>query len=285
MNRRGFTLTELLMSLTVLSIMGVAMTRMLINDSRFISRQDAMLMARQASRAALNTMLPELSMVADTVIFATRDSFQVRVPVAYGITCRLLPSSSTRIVSFLPADSVAWAALDTTGMLWRQRSGVYTRINMTTAAALASDSTRCQADSVRTLPGGRLLRITPTLYFTPPGLPESLAVAIMYSRITYKFAASTDMPGRIALWRKNWVSAAEELVAPFDTSAGFAYLMGGPNTATLTLRTSTVTGTGLDSIRGIELRLHGASEKAAQGTSAPQVFRLKTRVRFANKVS
>lgn len=299
MNRRGFTLTELLMSLTVLSIMGVAMTRMLINDSRFISRQDAMLMARQASRAALNTIVAEIAMVGDTgVVAATRDSFTVRIQVAFGITCRA-GSSTTRIVSFLPVDSVAWVSADTTGFLWRQRNGIYKRnwgVPIATTSA-AADSGKCKADSVRMLPGGKLIKVA-SLASTPCSTasnlfnstasncqPDSLAVAMLYSRITYKFEASADLPGRIGLWRIQYYnSTPEELVAPFDTSARFAYLMGGPNTATLTLRTSTVTGAGLDSIRGIELRLHGASEKAAQGTSAPQVFRLKTRVRFANKV-
>src|SRR5207253_1750967 len=67
MNRRGFTLTELLMAMAVMAILGVALTRILVNDSRFVSRQDAMLSARQGARAALNSVLSELSMVADTV--------------------------------------------------------------------------------------------------------------------------------------------------------------------------------------------------------------------------
>jgi hypothetical protein len=61
--------------------------------------------------------------------------------------------------------------------------------------------------------------------------------------------------------------------------------MGGPKAATVTLRTTNVTGAALDSIRGVELRLYAASQNTAPGTSAPQVFKLKTRVHFANKVS
>lgn len=298
MSRRGFTLTEMLMSLSVVSIMGIALTRILISDTRFVSRQDAMLTSRQASRAALNALVSEITMVGDTaVVAATRDSLEVRIPVAFGITCRAL-SGSTRIVSFLPVDSVAWASADTTGIYWRQRNGVYRRLYTVSLSttSLVADSARCRQDSVRMLAGGKLIKasgLTNTPCSTASNLfntsasecqPDSLAVAMLYSRITYKFAASTDLPGRIGLWRKTYGGTYEELVAPFDTSARFAYLMGGPNTEPLTLRTSTVTGAGLDSIRGVELRLYGASEKAAQGTSKPQVFHLKTRVRFANKV-
>ena len=60
--------------------------------------------------------------------------------------------------------------------------------------------------------------------------------------------------------------------------------MGGPNTPVMAVQSNTVTGAArLDSIRGIELRLYAASESKAQGTSAYQVFPLKTRVRFANR--
>jgi hypothetical protein len=116
-------------------------------------------------------------------------------------------------------------------------------------------------------------------------MPDSLAVVQIYERVTYKFAASSDLPGRIGLWRQLSGGTVEEIVTPFDSSASFAYLMGGPKAATMTLRTTSVTGNALDSIRGVELRFNAASENTAQGTSAPQVFKLKTRVRFANKVS
>lgn len=282
------------MTLSVLSIMGIALTRILISDTRFVSRQDAMLSARQGARAALNALLAELEMVADTIVFATRDSLQARVPVAFGIACRAA-SGSTRIVSFLPVDSVAWASLDSTGILTRQVTGGYKRTNFTSIAATstASDSGQCKADSVRMLPGGRLIKLsgltnTSCSVASPPATcqPDSLSIAMLYSRITYKFAPSTDLPGRIGLWRRTWTGTAEELVTPFDTSARFAYLMGGPSTTDLAVRTANVTGAaGLDSVRGVELRLFAASVKAPQGTKLPQVFPLRTRVRFANRVS
>jgi len=268
------------MSLSVVALMGIALTRILISDTRFVSLQEAMLTSRQAARAALNTLLPELETVADTIVIATRDSFEIRVPIAFGITCRAL-SASVRIVSFLPVDSVAWVSLDTTGMLWRQRSGRYQRVNPTSIAITytAADSGLCKADSVRMLAGGKLVKLSGlTVQY------DSLQVAMVYSRITYKFAASTDLPGRIGLWRKTYLGNWEELVAPFDTSARFAYLMGGPNSANLTVRTSTLSTTAeRDSVRGIELWLYAASVKSPQGTSVPLVFRLKTRVRFANR--
>src|SRR5262249_7500044 len=107
----------------------------------------------------------------------------------------------------------------------------------------------------------------------------------IYERVTYKFAASTDLSGRIGLWRQMSGASAEELVTPFDTSARFAYLIGGGKTATLALRTSSpIASTALDSIRGVELRLYAASENKAQGQSEYSIFPMKTRVRFSNQV-
>jgi hypothetical protein len=91
------------------------------------------------------------------------------------------------------------------------------------------------------------------------------------------------LPGRRGLWRQLTGEPLQELVTPFDTSARFAYLLGGPGSATPVLREGTIASASLDSIRGVELHLNAASVSAAQGTGAPQVFKLKTRVMFANK--
>jgi prepilin-type N-terminal cleavage/methylation domain-containing protein len=282
MNRRGFTLTELLMSLMVMAILGVALTRILINDSRFVSRQDAMLASRQSARAALNTVLAELAMVGDfAVLAATRDSLTVRVPYAFGISCRA-PTTTTKVVSLMPVDSLVWASMTSPGIYWRTRTGNYTLVTSSplTITSNLADSTYCRSDSVRFVPGGKIIRIAG---LATAQVPESIAVIQMYQLITYKFAASTDLPGRIGLWRRLSGATAEEIVTPFDTSARFAYLVGGPSAATLALRTTTIAAASLDSVRGVELRLNAASENTAQGTAAPQVFRLRTRVRFANK--
>ncbi len=284
MTRRGFTITELVLGLTVMGILGVALTRILMNDSRFVSKQDAMLSSRQAARAALNTIVSELSVVGDSsVVAATRDSLTVRVPIAFGTACRSV-SGTVKVVTLLPVDSVAWANLISPGVFWRQRTGYVKRLTGTTtvASAAASDTSYCHQDSVRQITGGKLIRLTVA---SAAVMPESLSVITIYQRVTYKFAASTDLSGRIGLWRLPNGGTAEELVTPFDTSARFAYLMGGAKSATMTLTTSAVTGTGLDSIRGVELRLFAASENKPQGSSSYQMFPLKTRVRFGNKVS
>src|SRR5579872_5541358 len=51
---RGFTLVELMLAMVVMALLGIGLTRILINDSRVVSRQDAMMSARQGARAAMN---------------------------------------------------------------------------------------------------------------------------------------------------------------------------------------------------------------------------------------
>ncbi len=269
------------MAMMVMGILGSALTRMLVNDSRFVSRQDAMLGSRQTARAALNTILSELTMVSDAaVVAASRDSITVRVPYAFGIACQA-PTGSTRVVSLMPVDSVVWASMDSPGFYWRSLTGAYTRVSGVTITSNLADSTYCRSDSVRVIPGGKVIRIAG---IGGSAQPADHSVIMIYERVTYKFAASTDLSGRIGLWREMSGATAEELVTPFDTSARFAYLIGGAKTATLTLRTTTpIAASALDSIRGVELRLYAASENKPQGQTSYNIFPLKTRVRFGNQ--
>ncbi|MBI4421019.1 MAG: hypothetical protein HY560_09355 [Gemmatimonadetes bacterium] len=272
------------MALTVMAVLGVALTRILISDSRFVSRQDAMLSARQGARAALNTVVAELQMVGDSGLITptTAKKVTVRVPYAFGLTCRNA-SGTAKVAALLPVDSLVYASAVPAGIAWRRNTGVYTyvpsAITVATTTA-ATDSALCRADSVQTIPGGRVVRISG---LPASKMPDSLAVFSLYQSIAFWFGSSTDLPGRTGLWRQAGTAAAEELVTPFDTSAGFAFLVGSSTAATLTRQASPPGN--LNTVRGLELMLYAASESAAQGSTVPETFKLKTRVMFSNKVS
>ncbi len=51
-HRKGFSLIELLIATVVVAVLGSALTQMLIRNSRYVSRLEAMMSARQAARAA-----------------------------------------------------------------------------------------------------------------------------------------------------------------------------------------------------------------------------------------
>jgi prepilin-type N-terminal cleavage/methylation domain-containing protein len=269
MNRHGFTLIELIIGMTVMAIVGIALTRILISDSRFVSRQEAMLNARQVSRAGMTGLVAELRMVSDSgVVSATPDSIRVRVPYAFGMACR--STGSYTYVSLAPPDSLAYAAATASGIAWRESSGTYSRVAGVTVATV-SDSSQCTADGIRVITGGDVVTIAPAT-----SIPSG-SIVYLYQDLTYRFYESGEFPGRIGLWRKAGTSAYEELVAPFDTSSGFGFLLGE------TLIPSDTVPANLETIYGVELRLIGASETPPQGSSEHVTFSFVTRVPFQNK--
>lgn len=274
MNRRGFTLVELLIATIVAGILGTALARLLVNDSRFVARQAAMLSSRSTARTAMNWMVTELRMVSDGgLTAASSSSITLRVPYAFGIVCER--SSNLLLVSLMPTDSLTYATAIPDGLAWRRSTGEY-RFISSVGATPSTDDAICTADSVRIIPEGQLVGVSGT----PAGAPNQPlvgSVAYLYQTVTYQFAASVDLPGRIGLWRQVGGGADEELVAPFDASAGFGFLVGS------SLDALDNPPADLGTVSGIELRLVGASEFTPRGASGPQTFELAAQVRFANK--
>jgi prepilin-type N-terminal cleavage/methylation domain-containing protein len=273
LSSQGFTLVELLVAATLTAILGVALTRLLISDSRFVSRQDAMMEARQVSRAAMNT-LAELRMTSrGGLLVASKDSVTIRVPFAFGMACQ--GSGSTQIASLAPADSLLYATSVPNGVASLKSTGLYAFAPATGLAASTDTASCAAADSVRVVPGGRLVEIT-GITGSPASRPQAGEIVYLFQTVTYKFAPSTEIPGRRALWRKAGSAAYEELVTPFDTAARFAFLTGPNLTPVLTPPAD------LTTVRGLELRLIGQSQHPASVGEPPQRFELITRFVFSN---
>lgn len=274
MSRRGFTLAELLIATIVLAILGTVLTRLLIDDSRFVSRQDAMMSARQAARAALNTMVDELRMVSDGgLIAASTESVRVRMPYVFGMACNTV--SGNLIASMTPPDSLMYANTSSDGLA--RRTGTSYVFVSGISVSPSTDMAACSSDSIRVVPGGRLVEISG---ITPPQMPTPGTLIYLYQDVTYRFDTSSDLPGRIGLWRRAGSGPAEELVAPFDTLAGFHCLVG-PGLQGMNCPPPG----GLPAVRGLELRLVGASEHTPRGDASPQTFAVATRVTFLNRVN
>ena len=271
--RDGFTMVELIVAVVVAGILGTALTRLLVNDSRFVARQEAELSARRTARSALNWAAMELGMVGwDAVDAAAPESVTVRIPYAFGVVCGRV--SSNEVLSLMPSDSLSTANAVADGFAWRQSSGFY-QFDTSIGVLASTDSTTCLADSIRVVPGGRLVEVSGipsgVPYEPPPG-----SLAYLYQQVTYKFAPSGDIPGRLGFWRRAGSQAWEELAAPFDTSSGFGFLVD----ATLTAQ-PTPPGD-LADIHGLELRLIGESEDTPRQATEPAEFALVSQIRFMN---
>ena len=270
MTKRGFTLVELLVAVAVMAVLATALTRMLLTDSRFVSEQDAIMSARQSARAAHNVLGVELRMVSDGgLLAAASDSISVRVPYAFGMACNV--SSTFRFASLMPADSLMYATATPTGIAERQANGSYT-FREGISVAFESDSTPCTSAGIHVIPGGQVVSITPATA-APAGF-----VFYLYQTTSYKLAPSTDLPGRRGLWRKIGNGSYEEIVAPFDSSARFRFIVGSNPTP------SDVPPADLSTVNGLELKIVTQSYVRPQGKSEYETFELPVHVIFQNGV-
>jgi len=275
MNRRGFSLAELIVALVIAGIVGIALSRLVINQARFVGAQDGMMRARSSARAALSVLSYELRQVTfGGVAAASRDSIDIRVPYAFGVVCGY--TAGLTALSLIPPDSAAYAAGATTtsGYAYMNAVDLWTFIE---PAARSNGSTALCASAtppvvVLTSPSG----LSWGVYVPGTAAPVG-ATVYLYQKIRYAFGPSTQLPGRRALWRTTLTNGVrEELVAPFDTSAQFNFLVG------TMLAASTTVPASLDSIFGVRLRLDAQSETPPQGRTAPLLFRMTSDVIFRN---
>jgi prepilin-type N-terminal cleavage/methylation domain-containing protein len=268
-NSRGFTLIELLLAMTLTAILATALVRILLSDSRFVSLQDSMMAARNTARAAQNVLSVELRMVPDGgLVAAAAESVTVRVPYAFGIGCGI--DGEDRVAALIPSDSLMYATAVPDGLMRREANGNYVQQNIigtTNSSNLAS----CTTNGVSLVPGGNLISIEPYAAF------QAGQIFFLYQTISFKFAASTDLPGRIGLWRRVNSNAYEELVAPFDSTTRFRFLVGSDPQPVDAVPAD------LSTIAGLEIRLVSESYVIPQGKSDYADFELPLQVAFLNR--
>ncbi len=266
--RRGFSLIELIITLVLVSIIGVASGRLLMSQTRFYTRLSAQRDARSVTRNARNIVQTELSMVeaGGGVVAASNDSITVRMPYAWGVYC----AGSTMMR--LPVDSAMYAMASLAGYAIKDTTsaGVYA-YTATTTAPTAGTATDCTTTAGITAPtNGAYLSLSPS----PTGTAG--APMLLYQTITYKFAASALVSGKLGLYRRVGTGTPEELVAPFDTSTKFRYYELNASTAQTTVPA-------LANIRGVELKLDAQSISRSSGQSEPESVSISTAIFFRNR--
>jgi prepilin-type N-terminal cleavage/methylation domain-containing protein len=273
--RAGFSLIELLVSLTLTAVIGVAMTGLFVTQSRFLDQQQKAEYARNVTRSATNIMMSELRMLErdSGVVAASDSSITVRVPYAMGIVCAT--TSSLLTLSMLPVDSVMFADARIAGFAYRKADGSYNYVATTTTPALAGSSTACSSAGITDLTsqGGakRTIATGGTTHPAPIGSP-----VLLYQVIRYHFGNSATVSGRKGLYRA--VPAAsidEEIVAPFDTSARFRFYVNDAKTS------QTAVPTNLKTLTGIDLILNSIEERPTNGVY--KTIPARTAVFFKNR--
>jgi prepilin-type N-terminal cleavage/methylation domain-containing protein len=271
--RRGFSLIELIITLVLVSIIGVASGRLLMSQTRFYTRLSAQRDARSVTRNARNIVQTELSMVeaGGGVVAASNDSITVRMPVAWGVYC------TANTMMRLPVDSAMYAMATIAGYAVKDTTatGTYTYTTLSTSPPAAGTATDCTTTASIAAPtNGAYLTLSPAV--TLPANSGPGAPMLLYQVITYKFAASGLVSGKLGLFRRVGTGTAEELVAPFDTSAKFRYYNLNASTAQTTVPT-------LTDIRGVEVQLDAQSISRSSRQSNPESASIKTAIFFRNR--
>ena len=286
--RRGFTLIEVIACVVILGILGTALTRLMLAQSRLSALQRGKRDARAIGQTSMNLLFSDLRMVHDgadapgSVMLASPESLSVRVPYAMGLVCGNLGASATT-VSMLAVDSATLAMSKYAGYAWRNKTTKqYTYVPVIDTAVNAprtpsvnssqcSSTAKIKADTVNGRTWG-FVDVQPVSilaggqYGTP---------VFFYQNVLYFFGASNAYPGRIALFRRLEGRNPDELVAPFDAGARFKFFTRNVDTSTVSPPAV------LDSLVGVSLVLTGSSPSTMAGRAA-ELSRMETAVLFRN---
>jgi len=271
--RRGFSLIELIITIVLVAIIGAAAGRMLMSQTRFYARLAGQRDARSVTRNARNIIQTELAMVeaGGGVAAASNSSITVRMPYAWGVFC------SGNTIMRLPVDSAMYAMATIAGYAIKDTTatGAFT-YTATTSAPTAGTATNCTTTAGITAPvNGDYLALSPAV--TLPALSGAGAPMYLYQTITYSFAASGLVSGKRGLFRQVGAGTAEEILAPFDTTAKFRFYELASTTAQTTVPA-------LANIRGVELVLDAQSPKRASNRDTPEASSIRTAIFFRNRV-
>jgi prepilin-type N-terminal cleavage/methylation domain-containing protein len=287
--RRGFTLVELLLSLIVTAIVGAALVRMVVSQTRFMDQQEAWRGARSVARGGINRLMSDLRAVeaangVEAAVAGGQD-FTIRVPYAFGVLCGIT-GGNVYTLSLLPVDSAMFAAPGLSGIAWRNAAGAYTYSGGVTIS-MAGTTALCQNgayDSIHTIPtlngspAGRVVNIVSTGGAIAGPVPPRGSIFFLFRRIRYEFKNSAALPGRTGLWRTALRTGdTEELATPFANTARVNFYVLNTPTAQAAVPAP------LSDIRGFELVLDGMSERTPGGSTAPKTANVVTSVFFENR--
>lgn len=268
--RRGFTLTEILVAVVLLSMVGLGISRLLVSQTRFFARSTGARDARSVTRNALNIVRDEMRMIEPRgITAATTTAIRVNVPYAMGVYC------SNNTATFVPIDSLTRANAVFRGYAYRDTAlnASYTYVSSTTAPVAGAAADCTGAPGITPISGGQLFTLSPGLPALAAGAP-----VFVYQTIIYALAPSVLVPGRTALWRRVSGGATEEIAVPFQNTAIFRFYVNGATTSQAAVPAS------LNTITGIELVLVGESERNSPGTNTPETRPVRLSIFFRNAV-
>jgi len=287
-SRRGFSLVEIITALTILAVIGGAMTKMILSQTRGYQYDNGGRRSRTTARSAMNIMITDLRMTQDnggiSYIDATNHRrVDVKVPVAFGVVCEV--AAGGVVMAITPVDSFQLSSIRYGGFAVRNSTtGIYTYVSGGTLGS--ADVSKCHSGGVAvyadtiTMFGrtGKVISVTGAA----PGGTVAGSMAMIWQTVRYSFDSSKAFPGRAGLFRiVSNASAADtnELVAPFSWTARFSYYTNPAQTNDVA---TTSAPADYNQVRGLKILLAAEASDTVPGYSGPKKSPLSTAVFFKN---
>jgi prepilin-type N-terminal cleavage/methylation domain-containing protein len=286
--RRGFSLVEIITALTILAVIGGAMTKMMLSQTRGYQYDAGARRSRTVARSAMNIMITDLRMTQDNGGVSYLDAtnhrrVDVRVPLAFGVVCEV--TAGTIAMAITPVDSFQLATIKYGGYAVRNpTTGIYAYVAGGTLSS--ADVSKCHGGGVSiwadtiTMGGrtGKVIEVTGA----PPAGSAVGSMAMIWQTVSYAFDSSKVYPNRAGLYRivSDAASAdTNELIAPFSWSARFSYFTNpaqAKDTATNTAPAD------YNTVRGLKVLLAAEAADTVPGYTGPKKSPLTTAVFFKN---
>ena len=245
-DERGFTLVEALIALVISGVLASALLSLLIGQSRFYERTDDQIYAEQSLRASMDLVATELRMGSPAdLISAEADSVRIRFDLIRAIVCDTTAADAVTAFAF---DRITDANV-TGGAIGTAMSGPYEEPFTYADGWLPTESSTGSVPKASCVATGAPSGLPDVSYAVLTGWssgigsrPDPGSVVRLYGTLTYRFAPSTFFATRTALWR-----GSQELIGPFDTGAGFSYVMADGTVQ------SSVSSSDFDDVRAIRI--------------------------------
>lgn len=250
-DRRGFTLVEALVALTISTIVILLVASLFLVQSDYYAWMRDRARIQDAARSVVERVADEVrSMPPGAALLADSTRFAFRQPLAFGVVCGFVGSEhavhlrgGTAEFETAAVDGVAVRADDGS---WSFADASWGTIDASGAGATAcasegADTSGAASDFVRMSDLGSMTGVA-----TDVG-----SVVLLYAELELRFQASTLDPQSSALYRGPYGGSLVEFATGMAPGAHFAYRTGGSSYST------SATGTDLAQIDG--LRVHGAA--------------------------
>lgn len=286
--RRGFSLVEIITALTILAVIGGAMTKMMLAQTRGYQYDNGARRSRTVARSAMNIMITDLRMTQDEngvsyIDATTNRRVDVRVPVAFGVVCEV--TAGTVAMAMTPVDSFQLATIKYGGFAVRNATtGSYAYVDGGTLSS--ADVSKCHGGGVSIYAdtitmGGRIGSVVQVTGAPPAGTTVG-SMAMIWQRVRYSFDSSKAYPNRAGLFRIVGGATSPdttELIAPFSWSARFSYFTNPPQAKDTATNTAPAD---LNQVRGLKIHLAAEAADTVPGYTGPKKSPLTTAVFFKN---